>query len=89
MTLKDQLPRSGGAQYATGEEGRNSSSKSEEMEPKGKKHPVVYVTGDGSKLRCCKEQYCTGTWTIRSVNQGKLEVVKQDGKSEHQHFRNQ
>ena len=36
------------------------------------------VTGDGSKVRCCKEQYCTGTWNIRSMNQGKLEVVKQE-----------
>ena len=89
MTLKDTLPRSGGAQYATGEEWRNSSRKNEETEPQWKKHPVVYVTGDGGKLQCCKEQYCTGTWNIRSMNQGKLEVIKQDGKSEHQHFRNQ
>ena len=36
------------------------------------------VTGDGSKVRCCKEQYCIGTWNVRSVNQGKLEVVKQE-----------
>ena len=36
------------------------------------------VTGDGSKVRCCKEQYCIGTWTPRSTNQGKLEVVKQE-----------
>ena len=42
-----------------------------------KQHPVVDVTGDGSKVRCCKEQYCIGTWNIRSMNQGKLEVVKQ------------
>ena len=47
------------------------------MEPKQQKHPVVDVTGDGSKVRCCKEQYCTGTWNVRSMNQGKLEVVKQ------------
>ena len=47
------------------------------------------VTGDGSKVRCCKEQYCIGTWNVRSMNQGKWEVVKQDGKSEHRHFRNQ
>ena len=43
-----------------------------------KQHPVVDVTGDGSKVRCCKEQYCIGTWNVRSMNQGKLEVVKQE-----------
>ena len=48
------------------------------MEPKGKQHPVVDVTGDGSKVGCCKEQYCIGTWNVRSMNQGKLEVVKQE-----------
>ena len=48
------------------------------MEPKQNQHPVVDVTGDGSKVRCCKEQYCIGTWNVRSVNQGKLEVVKQE-----------
>ena len=48
------------------------------MEPKQKKHPVVDVTGDRSKVQCCKEQYCIGTWNIRSMNQGKLEVVKQE-----------
>ena len=48
------------------------------MEPKQKQHSVVDVTGDRSKFRCCKEQYCTGTWTVRSMNQGKLEVVKQE-----------
>ena len=42
-----------------------------------KQHPVVDVTGDGSKVRCCKEQYCIGTWNVRSMNQGKLDVVKQ------------
>ena len=47
------------------------------MEPKQKQHPVVDVTGDGSKVQCCKEQYCIGTWNVRSMNQGKLEVVKQ------------
>ena len=60
-TLKDELPRSVGAQYATGEERRNNSRKNEEMEPKQKQHPAVDVTGDGSKVRCCKEQYCIGT----------------------------
>ena len=49
------------------------------MEPKRKQHPVVDVmTGDRSKVRCCKEQYCIGTWNVRSMNQGKLEVVKQE-----------
>ena len=48
------------------------------MEPKQKQHPVVYVTGERSKVQCCKEQYCIGTWNVRSINQGKLEVVKQE-----------
>ena len=78
MTLKDEFPRSVGAQYATGEEWRNSSRKNEEMEPKLKQHPVVDVTGDGSKVQFCKEQYCIGTWNVRSMNQGKLEVVKEE-----------
>ena len=78
MTLKDELPGSVGAQYGTGEEWRNNYRENEEMEPKQKQHPVVDVTGDGSKVRCCKEQYCIGTWNVRSMNQGKLEVVKQE-----------
>ena len=48
------------------------------MEPKQKEYPVVDVTGDRSKIQCCKEQYCIGTWNVRSMNQGKLEVVKQE-----------
>ena len=56
-TLKDELPRSVGAQYATGDQWRNNSTKTEEMEPKQKQHPVVDVTGDGSKIQCYKEQY--------------------------------
>ena len=76
--LKDELPRSVGAQYATGDQWRNSSRKNEEMEPKQKQHPAVDGTGDRSKVRCCKEQYCIGTWNVRSTNQGKLEVVKQE-----------
>ena len=48
------------------------------MEPKQKEYPVVDVTGDRSKVHCCKEQYCIGTWNVRSMNQGKLEVVKQE-----------
>ena len=78
MTLKDELPRLLGAQYATREEQRNSSRRNEEAEPKQKQCPVVGVSGGGSKLRCCKEQYCIGTWNVRSMNQGKLEVVKQE-----------
>ena len=80
-TLKDELSRSLGAQPATGEEWRNNSRKNEGMEPKPKKkkiNPVVDVTGDRSKVRCCKDQYCIGTWNVRSMNQGKLEVVKQE-----------
>ena len=77
-TLKDELPRLVGAQYATGNQWRTNSRKNEETEPKGKQHPVVYVTGNGSKVRCCKEQYCIGTWKVRSMNQGKLKVVKQE-----------
>ena len=76
-TLKDELPRSVGAQYVTGEEWRNNSRKNEETEPKGKQRPVVGVTGGGSKVQCFKEQYFIGTWNVRSMNQGKLEVVKQ------------
>ena len=52
--LKEELPRSVGAQYATGDQGRNNSRKNEGMEPKQKQHPVVDVTGDRSKIQCCK-----------------------------------
>ena len=76
-TLKDELPRSVGAQYATGGQ-RTNSRKNEQTETKQKQHPVVDVTGDRSKIQCCKEQYCIGTWNVRSMNQGKLEVVKQE-----------
>ena len=75
-TLKGELPGSVGAQYATGDQWRNNCRKNEEMEPKQKQHPVVDVTGDGSKVQCCKGQYYIGTWNVRSMNQGKLEVVK-------------
>ena len=74
-TLKEELPRSVGAQCAIGDQWRNNSRKNGETEPKQKQCPVVDVTGDGSKVRCCKEQYCIGTWNVRSINQGKLEVV--------------
>ena len=75
-TLKDELPRSVGVQYATGDQWRNNSRNNEEMEPKQKQHSVVDVTGNGSQVRCCKEQYCIETWNARSMNQGKLGVVK-------------
>ena len=75
---KDQLPRSVGAQHATGDQWRNNSRQNEEMKPKQKQHPAVDMTVDGSKVQCCKEQYCIGTWNVRSMNQGKLEVVKQE-----------
>ena len=73
--LKEELPRSVGAQYAT-DEWRNNSRKNEGMEPKQKQYPVVDVTGDRSKVRCCKEQHCIGTWNAKFMNQCKLEVVK-------------
>ena len=78
MTLKDELPRSVGAQYAAGDKWRNNSRMNEDMEPKWKQCPVVDVTSDGSKVQCCKEQYCIWTWNVRSMNQGKLEVIKQE-----------
>ena len=77
-TLKDDLPKSIGAQYATGDQWRNNSRKNEETEPKQRQHSVVDVTGDGSKVHGCEEQYCVGTWNVRSMNQGKLEVVKHE-----------
>ena len=87
-TLKNELPRSVGAQYATGDQWRKNSRKNEEPQPKQKQHSVVDVTGDGSKIQCCKEQYCIETWNVRFLNQSKLEVVKQEMTSEHRHFRN-
>ena len=76
MALKDELLRLVGARYATREEWRNNSRKSEAMEPKQKQRPVVDVTGDASKVQCYKEQYCIGTWNVKSMNQGILEMVK-------------
>ena len=67
-TLKDELHRSVGAQYATGDQWRNNSRKNEETEPKQKQQPVVHVTGDRSKVRCYKEQYCIRTWNVKSMN---------------------
>ena len=74
--LKDELLRLVSAQYATGDQWRNNFRKNEGMEPK-QKTPAVDVTGERNKVRCCKEQYWIGTWNVRSMNQGKLEVVKQ------------
>ena len=77
-TLKDERPKSVDAQYATGDQRRNNSKKNEGMEPKQKQHPVVCEIGDRSKVWCCKEQYCIGTWNVSSMNQCKLEVVTQE-----------
>ena len=76
-TLKHDLARLVGAQYATADQWRNNSRKSKEMEPKQQQHSVVDVTGDGSKVQCCKVQYYIGICNVRSMNQGKLEVLKQ------------
>ena len=73
--LKEELPRSVGAQYATGDQWRNNSRKNEVMESKQKQYPAVDVTGDRSKVRCCKQKYCIETWNVRSMNQGKLGVL--------------
>ena len=71
---KEELPRSLGAQYATGDQRRNNYRKNEGMEPKQKQYPGVDVTGDRSKIRCCKEQCCIGTWNVRSMNQGNMGI---------------
>ena len=73
-TLKDELSRSVGAHRRV----ENNTRNNEETEPKQKPRPVVDVTGDGRKVQCCKKQYCIGTWNVRSMNQGKLEMVKQE-----------
>ena len=77
-TLKDELHSWVSAQCATGDQWRNNSRKNEGTTPKQKQHPVVNGTGDRGKVRCCKEQYCIGTWNVRSMTQGKLEVIKQE-----------
>ena len=66
--LKEELPRSVGAQYATGDQWRNNSRKNEGMEPKQKQYPVVDVTGDRRKVQCYKEQYIIRTWKVKSMN---------------------
>ena len=76
--LKEVLSRSVGAQYATGGQWTNNSRKNEGLKPKQKQYLVVDVTGDRSKVQCCKEQYCIRTWNVRPMNQGKLDVVKQE-----------
>ena len=76
--LKEELPRSVGAQYATGDQWRNNSRQNDGMEPKQKQYPAVDVTCDRSKVQCYKGQYYIGTWNVRSMNQDKLEVTKQE-----------
>ena len=78
MKIFFEHPRSVGAQYATGDEWRNNSRKNEGMEPKQKEDPAVDMTGDRRKVQCCKKRYCIDTWNVRSMNQGKLKVVKQE-----------
>ena len=78
MTLNNEPHRSVSIQYATGKERRNRSRKNKEAGPKQKQCPAVFVSGGESKFWCCKEQYYTGTWNSRSMNQGKLDVVKQE-----------
>ena len=85
-TLKEQLPRSIGAQYATGNQWKNNSRKNGETEPQQKQHPVVDVSGDGSKDQRCKEHgnnavNCMGTWNLKSVNLGNVSGQTGDGKS--------
>ena len=85
MSPTPKLPPSlKGVQYAAGEDWRNSSRKNEEAGPKWKLLSVVDVSGGENKVRSCKEQYRNGTLNVRSMNQGKLDVVKKEiGKSEH------
>ena len=92
MTPKDESPRSIGVQYASGEQWKNSSRENEEAESKQKWRPVVDVSGGESKVWCYKEHLnldYIGTWNVRSMNQGKLDVFKRDGKREHWHLSNQ
>ena len=77
-TMKDELPMLASVQYSTEEVSRYNSRKNEEMESKPKQWPVVDMTGDGIKAQSCKGQYCIWNWNVRSRNQGKLEVVKQE-----------
>ena len=80
--LKEELPRSVGAQHTSGDQWRNNSKNNEGMEPKQKQYPAVDVTGDRSKARCCKEQYCIGTWNEASVyNAGDVGSIPELGRS--------
>ena len=79
-------PRLKGVQYATGEEQReisNSFRNNKVAGAKQKQHSVVDLSGGESKIRCCKEQHCIGTWNVRSMNQGKLDVQAGKSKSKH------
>jgi len=76
--LKEELTRLVSAEYATGDQWRNNSRKNEGMDQNQNQYPVLFVAGDRSKVQYCKEQYCIGTWNVRSMDQGKLEVVKQE-----------
>ena len=88
--LKEEVPRSVGDQYANGDQWRNNYRKNEGMEPKQKQYPAVDVSGDRSKVRCCKEQYCIGTWNVRSNESRQIGSGQtRDGKSERRHSRNQ
>ena len=78
MTPKAEISRSVGAQYATGEEWRNSSRRNEEADPSRNNAKLCMCLVVKSKVQCCKEQYGVGTWNVMSMNQGKLEVVKQE-----------
>ena len=72
-TLKEELPR-----LLLEKNGDKTPERMKRQSQSKKQHPVVDVTGDGSKVWCCKEQYCIGTWKVRFMNQHKLEVVKQE-----------
>ena len=78
LTLKGELPGFVGTHMQLKISGEMTPERMKRQKPKQKQHPVVDVTGDGSKVRCCKEQYCRGTWNVRSMNRGKLKVVKQE-----------
>ena len=78
MTLDDEPSRWVGVQYTTGEKWRNSSRKNGEAGLKRKYHSVVDVSGGETEVQCSKEQHCIRSWNVRSMNQGKLEVVKQE-----------
>ena len=76
--LKEELPRSVSAQYATRDQWRDNSRKNEVVGPKQKRRSVVDVSGGESKVQCCKEQYCIGTCNVRFMTQDKLDVVRQE-----------